>query len=360
MSRARRAGPPAASGPGASTRAAVEGGKLAPIYLLYGNEPGPARDVVAAIRKAVLQPGLEAFNHERFAGRELDGVGIVLDSCGQLPAMASHRLVELSDPETIGKGRGGRKEDLDALVAYFGSPNPTTVLVVTSSGIDGRSRLVTAAKKGGGVVEKFEAPKRDADAVDYVMELADREGTTLSRQVANRLVELVGTGLSALASALSSAALHAGAGAAVTMADLDAVVAHTREAVIFELTDAVGMGDGPKALGVLAHMFRERTGTEIGQANAALSMLIRQIRLVATAKATGTGAMRVPPFVARKLDGQVQQWNERRLRRALAGLARLDRDLKGGSATVAKAPYLALQRWVLDACSTLPAVAARV
>jgi DNA polymerase-3 subunit delta len=233
------------------------------------------------------------------------------------------------------------------------------VLVVTSSGIDGRSRLVTAAKKTG-VVEKFEPPKRDADAVDYVLELATREQTSIGRAVATRLVELVGTSPSALGSALSSSALHAGAGAEITHADLDAVVAHTREAVIFELTDAVGMGDGPTALGVLAHMFRERTTTEIGQANAALSMLVRQVRLVATARAVGTRNAGVPPFVARKLDAQARQWTDPRLRRALAGLARLDRDLKGGSPAVARAPYLALQRWVLDACQTLPAVAPRV
>lgn len=357
MSRARRAAP--SGGAGGSTLKAIEGGKIAPVYLLYGSEPGPVQEIVKALRVAVLQPGMEAFNHERFHGRELEGAGPVLDSCGQLPAMAPLRLVELSDPEAVGKGRGGRKEDLDALVAYVNQPNPTTVLVVTSSGIDGRSRLVTATKKGGGVVEKFEPPKRDGDAVDYLMQLAERQGNAISRRVATRFVELVGTGPSALGSALSSASLHAGAGQEVTLADLEAIVPHTREAVIFELTDAVGMGEGPRALGVLAHMFRERAGTEIGQANMALSMLVRQIRLVATVKASGVGAVRAPPFVTRKLETQARRWSPRRLRGALAGLARLDRDLKGGSAIVAREPYVALQRWVLDACGTLPGVEPR-
>ena len=107
-------------------------------------------------------------------------------------------------------------------------------------------------------------------------------------------------------------------------------------------------------------MFRERAGTEIGQANMALSMLVRQIRLVATVKASGGRAAKAPPFLIRKLETQASRWSEARLRRALAGLARLDRDLKGGSAIVAREPYLALQRWVLDACATLPGVEPRV
>lgn len=338
---------------------AIAKGDIAPVYLLYGNEPAPMREVVEALRRAVLVPGMEAFNHERFAGRELEGVGVVLDACGQLPMMAERRLVELSDPEVIGKGRAAAKDDLEALAAYLAAPNPTTVLVVSSAGIDGRSRLVTAAKKTG-VVFKSEALRRDADAVDWVVDLAGRRGVRLARPVAAQLVELVGTGQSELQAALERASLHAGADRPVTVADLDAVVSRTREAVIFELTDAVGMGDGRAALRILAHMFHERAGSEVGQANAALSMLVRQVRLVFTAKMNGVAATGVPPFVARKLETQARRWSEPRLRAALGGLARLDRDLKGGSAAVARAPYLALQRWILDACAALPGTAPRV
>lgn len=340
--------------------ATIEKGDVAPVYVLYGNEPAPMQEIVHALRKAVLAPGMEAWNHERFAGRELEAIGAVLDACGQLPMMADRRLVELSDPEAIGKGRGGAKDgELDGLVAYLAAPNPTTVLVVTSAGIDARSRLVTAAKKSG-VVLKLEAWKRDQDAVAWMADVAARRGIRISRQVIARLVELVGTGQSELQAALDRADLHAGKGNAITEADLDAVVSHTREAVIFELTDAVGMGDGPRALQTLAHMFHERAGSEVGQANAALSMLVRQVRLVFTAKVSGIAAAGVPPFVARKLEAQARRWSEARLRRALSGLARLDRDLKGGSPAVARAPYLALQRWILDACDALPGTNPRI
>lgn len=347
--------------------AAGKGAKgVPPVVLLYGTEPAPMSQRLQALRAAVLVAGFEAFNHERFAGRELDSLNPVLEACGQLPLMAERRLVELSDPEAVGKGRGaGNKAVLDDLVEYMKAPNPTTVLVVSSSGIDGRSRLVTAAKKAGSV-EKFEPWKRDEDAVGFVLEQAAASDTRIDRATANALVQLVGTGLSDLVHALERASLHAGPGEAVTQRDLDAVVAHTREAVIFELTDAVGMGDGPRALAVLAHLFHESSQPELGQANAVLSMLIRQVRLVFAARMAGDGrgaieaVTGVPPFVARKLAGQARRFDEARLRRAYAALARFDRDLKGGAYSVVRAPYLALQRWILDVCGAMPGVSPRV
>lgn len=345
---------------------APPGATVPPVVLLYGSEPAPMSARLRELRAAVLAPGLEAFNHERFAGRELESMSPVLEACGQLPLMAERRLVELSDPEAVGKGRGAAAgKALDFLVEYVKAPNPSTVLVLSSSGIDGRSRLVTAAKKSG-VVEKFEPMKRDEDAVAFVLEQAARSDTRIDRAVAHALVQLVGTGPSDLVHALERASLHAGAGQPVAQADLDAVVSHTREAVIFELTDAVGSGDGPRALAVLAHLFHESSQPEIGQANAVLSMLIRQLRLVFAARMAGARGASVeevtgvPPFVARKLAGQARRFDEGRLRRAYAALCRFDRDLKGGAHSVVKAPYLALQRWILDVCGALPGVAPRV
>lgn len=356
MSRAKGGGKKAAKG-------RADGGPPA-VVLLYGSEPAPMVQRISEIRAAVLVAGMEAFNHERFSGRELDSPGPVLEACAQLPMMAERRLVELTEPETVGKGRNAKAAQ-DALIKYLKAPNPSTVLLLSSSGIDGRSRFVTATKKVG-VVEKFEALKRDADAVAFVMDEAARSRTRIDRGTAQRLVELVGTGPSDLVHALERAALHAGGENPVHTSDLDAVVAHTREAVIFELTDAVGMGDARRSLTVLARLFHESSQSPIGQANAVLSMLIRQIRLVFTAKAAGghprdiESAAGVPSFVARKLANQARQFDEPRLRRAYAGLTRFDRDLKGGAHSVVKEPYMALQRVILDVCRGLPGTAPRV
>jgi len=340
-------------------------GSLAPVYLFYGDEPELARQQVDLLRTAVLEDAMRDFNHERFSGRELDGIGSVLEACAQVPLLAKLRMVELADPELVGKARAeADTANVKELLAYVGNPNPTTVLLLTSTGIDGRSKIVTAVKKAG-IVLKFEGLKRDRDGHDFVKQQADRMGIAIPRDAVVRLVERVGTHPSALLAALERANLHAGCGR-VTVGDVDAVAGEGREAVIFELTDAVGLGQRDLALRVLSELFRENPGGEIAQANATLAMLIRQVRLVWLSKAAGTRPDRiqelagVPPFVANKLAEQARRFDEARLYRAFAGLARLDRDLKGGAASVVRAPKIALQRWVLEVCDGLPGCAPRV
>src|SRR5262249_43969300 len=140
----------------------------------------------------------------------------------QMPMLASRRLVEVSSPEDFGRHK--RAEDLDgdqkpleskrddaidALIGYFDAPNPSTVLVLTSSGLTGTSRLVKAAKNSANVVERKFEPAGDREAVDELLAEARRLGTPLSPAAAQALVLAVGTRLSELLPALERAHTYA-------------------------------------------------------------------------------------------------------------------------------------------------------
>ncbi|WP_434416269.1 DNA polymerase III subunit delta [Nannocystis pusilla] len=347
---------------------AIAAGKLDPVYVLYGDEPAAIRAVITALRKVVVPPddptaqAMAAFNHERFDGVDLSGAGPVLSACAQIPMMSKWRLVELANPDDLGKGPEAESTNaaaMDALAAYIKAPSPSTVLVISGGGIDGRSKLVTACKAGGWA-HKFEAYKRDDDAVGFVIGEAQGQGRKISRDAAAALVASVGTGRSELLGALDQALMHAG-DAPVGLADVEAIVAHTREAKIFDLTDAVGRGEADTALAVLARMFAAGE-KDAGVSMQVLAMLTRQIRLIFTAKVNPgrvAEATRLPPFLVRGLEAQARGFSEPRLRSAYAALVRLDQDLKGGSHVAYASPYMALQRWILDTCRALPGVDAR-
>ncbi|MBK9755704.1 MAG: DNA polymerase III subunit delta [Nannocystis sp.] len=345
---------------------AIAAGRFAPIYVLFGDEPAAIRAIVTALRRALIPPddataqAMAAFNHERFDGADLRTATPVISACQQVPMLAARRLVELANPDDIGKGGGEEGGSptaaIDALIHYIGAPSPTTVLVIHGSGIDGRSRLVNACKKGGHA-HKFEALKRDDEAVAFVLAEASARRRKLARDAATMLVAAVGTGRSELLAALEQAMLHAGDGA-IGLADVEVMVARTREGNIFHLTDAVGRGDATAALAVLAQMFSAGE-KDTGAAMQVLAMLTRQIRLIFTAKVGGPEAIKLPPFLLRGLESQARGFNEARLRTAYASLVRLDRDLKGGSHVAYASPMLALQRWILDTCRALPGVDAR-
>lgn len=347
-----------------SALAKIKAGDVAPVYVLYGTEHAMMRVWIEALRAATLDENFAAFNHERFVGRELEGPGKVLEACMQVPLMAKRRLVELDEPEAIGKGRGAANPKLlDSLVEYLAAPNPSTVLLITSSGIDARSRLVTAAKKTG-VIEKFEGLRRNDDAVAFVQTQAREVGVAIESAAANAIVERVGNSPSALAQALEQASLFAGAGVKVTLAHVTAVVTDARDAVVFDLTDAVGMGRHERAIAVLRRMFSQGDGG-MGEAAPLVGLLARQLRMLMLAHGVGLrpgeveATAGVPPFVARKLVDQARQFGPDRLRRAFGALVRLDGDLKGGSFVVSRAAELALERWILESCDAVAGIARR-
>jgi DNA polymerase-3 subunit delta len=347
---------------------AIAAGKLQPVYVLYGDEPAAIRAVIQALRRRLIPPddptaqAMAAFNHERFDGADLRGAGPVLAACQQVPMLAARRLVELANPDDMAKtatadeGNSSPAAAIDALIQYIHAPSPTTTLVIHGSGIDGRSKLVNACKKGGHA-HKFEAFKKDEDALAFVLGQARAQGRTIPRDAASTLVSAVGTGRSELLAALDQVMLHAGDGP-IRLADVEVMVARTREGNIFHLTDAVGRGDAAAALAVLARMFSAGE-KETGVAMQVLAMLTRQIRLIFTAKVGGAEAVKLPPFLLRQLETQARGYTEARLRTAYASLVRLDSDLKGGSHVAYATPFMALQRWILDTCRALPGVDAR-
>ncbi len=354
------------------SRAKGEGGGSDParVVLLWGDDRGAISAALEALREQTLRPGgrsngMEAFNHERFDGPYTRESADVLTACAQLPMLSPWRLVELSSPELFGKQVGGEEPAnvIDALVDYVASPSPSTVLVMTSSGLRANSKLVKAVGKAEhAVARRFEIPK-DQDAVARLTTEARARGVQLDRNAAAALVQAVGGAQAEVEAAFERAIAHAGSDR-VTVSDVAAVVTDSREANVFELTDAVGQGDHARALGLLARLFAggER---DFGTGQRVFSMLLRQIRLVFATQAAGGDASRlgVPPFVARKYEQQARRVDEAKLRAAYKGLARLDAEFKGGepgSRLAYESPYLVLQRWILDVCGAMPGVERRI
>ncbi|HEU5055345.1 MAG TPA: hypothetical protein VFU21_02415, partial [Kofleriaceae bacterium] len=115
--------------------------------------------------------------------------------------------------------------------------------------------------------------------------------------------------------------------------DVDDLVADTRERSVFELTDAIGAADRPRALGAVAALVDQRQ-SPIG----VVSMLARHIRQLSLYRAgikSGMGKqelarlLAVPPFVVDKLGRQADRFPDAALDRAIAALSLTDRALKG-------------------------------
>jgi DNA polymerase-3 subunit delta len=250
--------------------AALARGEIDPIYCLSG-ERYLVDEAVAAIRAAVLTEAgpAAAFNHDAFDLKE-KGVAAAIAIAQTLPMMARRRLV-------IGKAIDEVKAaDLEPLAAYAEDPNPATCLVLIADKVDVRFRAFQLLRKRG-YLHVF-APLREQALAGWLRNEARKRKITLGPEAAAALALSAGPDLGRLGQALDQLALYAG-DRAITVDDVEDLIAETRQRGIFELTKAIGAGEVGSALGLLANMLRNREPALRIQ-----FMLARQFRQIWRAK----------------------------------------------------------------------------
>ena len=296
-------------------------GKLAPVYILSSAEPLLLDRALAAIRAAAVPAELRGFNEDVIDGRGGTAARITM-AARTLPMMAARRLVLVRD---LGQMAAA---ELAEIIPYLDAPSPETVLVATTSKVDRRLKFFAAAGKKG-FLHELTAPR---DLGGFVSEEAKRRGVAIAPPARTRLIEVVGADLSRLSLVLEQLALYAGE-RPIAVDDVDDLVADTRERSVFELTDAIGAGDRPRALAALASLVDQRQSA-IGVVSM-LARHMRQLALYRSARDSGMGkpdlgrVLGVPPFVVDKLGRQAGRYSDAALGRAVTALSATDRALKG-------------------------------
>jgi len=297
----------------------VENG-LDPVYVLHSEHPILIERALGAIRDAAIEPATRGFNYDVVEGKPS---GAKIAALAQtLPMMAKYRMVVVRDLGLM------PADDAEPLLAYFAKPNPSTVIVAMTTKLDKRLKtFATASKKGW--LHVLEAPRQ---LVPWVRNEAKERKVDIDGAAITRLVDTVGSDLSRLALSVEQLGLYAG-NRQVTSDDVDELIADTRERSVFELTDAIGAADRPRALAAVASLCDQRESA-VGVV-VMLARHIRQLSLVHVMKADniprGAWGSRigVPPFVVDKLANQARFYSPRALANATQRLANADRALKG-------------------------------
>ena len=265
------------------------------------------------------------------------------------------RTVEVHDaaatgPETVvsacnsfslfGDGPFVVLKDLDAwnaaqkavIVDYLEDPSPGSDLILLGKKLGARERLLSAVKRSG-EVHTFEQPTGKA-LVKWLVGHAKRLGLDLPEDVAEDLANRCSGDKMRLLQETEKLALYVGDNTA-THEDVAALCPPEVQSNIFAFVDSLAAGERDRAMELLEDLI----GT--GEPPLRLTFMIRrQFQLVARAGALidrGTprkelaSRLKVPPFVARKLEEQGRKLGEADLERALALIQDLESGLKGGS-----------------------------
>ncbi len=282
---------------------------LAPVYLVFGEEPLQALEAADAIRAAARQQGCDE--------RECLTVetGFDWQRLRQLAAspslFANRRLLELRLGNTKLGDAGAQ-----ALIAYAASPAADVVVLITTGKLDWnaqKSRWFNAIDEAGVTVAA--APIELRQLPSWIAERLQRQGLRPTSEAVTLLVERVEGNLLAAAQEIEKLVLLAD-GAELTAAAVRNAVGDSSRYSIYDWVDAALLAQPERTVRILRGLREE--GVEPVLVNWALHQEVR--RLVLLAFATDQGQPLEAALIAQKI------WEKRKplLRRALQRLTLAD------------------------------------
>src|SRR5918998_3617749 len=288
-----------------------------PVYLLLGDDE---ERKVRGVEKLREGRSVDAYDAAETGPEE------VVSACNSYSLFGDGSFVLLKNLDAWNAAQKAK------IVDYLEDPSPEADLVMLGEKPGARERLLAAVKKSG-EVHTFEQPTGKA-LVRWVVGHAKGLGLDLPENVAGGLISRCSGDKQRLASETEKLALYA-VGRPATEEDVEALCPPDVQANIFAFVDSLAAGDRATALGLLEDLI------STGEPSLRVTyMMRRQFRLVARAKAlfargTSQGEMarelKVPPFVARRLEEQAQGLSDEALEKALDLSLILERGLKGGS-----------------------------
>jgi len=334
------------------------------ITLIHGPAELLRAEALADIRRGISDDeGLADLNIARLEGGQIT-VADLQNACDALPFLAERRLVivegwlrRLAAPARRAKppegGDGGESTEDDEplpevnkaqskkLLAYLDQVPPTTELVFLEEDTLGSGpilrRLLELQRDGKAHINACLKPRRN-ELPDWIRARARLRQVKLDANALADLTDFIGDELRQVDQELIKLADFAGRERTVTRADVRRLVPATRAANIFELVDALGLGDAPTAGRLMQHAL----DADGEQPLRLLGMIARQYRLIIQAKALQADGLK-PPEIARELG--VQEWTTpklmtqagrhtfARLERAMAQILAADEVIKTGKLT---------------------------
>jgi DNA polymerase-3 subunit delta len=301
-----------------------------PVHFYYGTDEYAITNRVNEFHRAMGDATTAAMNTSRLDGRTLTENDLN-NAVNALPFLAPQRLVVLNSPSARYSQTAAQKKFIQFLDQVPGSAN----LILIESGVVKESHwLVKWARNAGQEVEAraFNMP-RLREMPDWIINEAQNQGGKIDRQAAMRLAEMTGEDTRQAAQEITKLLTYVDYKHAIELADVETVSIVTSHGDIFAMVDALGAGNGRKALASLNQLLDSDEPFQL------FGMVVRQFRLLLQARelmdAKGNAQsvskeLGVAPFVAEKVYGQARGFTTETLEAIYHRLLKLDEDVKTG------------------------------
>ena len=304
------------------------------VYFLYGTDEYAITGRVNAFVAEMGDPTTADMNISRLDARAVNETDLN-NAVNAMPFLASRRLIILGNPTAKYNQSAGQKK----FTAFLEAVPPTTTLVLTEYGVLKETHWLVKWARGAAEKARAEAfmLPRPREMAGWIVEEARRQGGKIAPQAAARLAEMVGQDTRQAAQEIGKLLTYVDFKRAVDVEDVDAVSVVTAQGDVFAMVDAIGEGDGRKALKMLHRLMDEEDAFQL------FGMTVRQFRLLLLAREaidsganvqTLAGAIGVAPFVAEKLYKQAARFTLATLESVYRRLLQTDEEVKAGQVNI--------------------------
>lgn len=313
------------------------------IILIHGDEEFLQAEELQKL-KAALGPSEMADLNTTYLDSRKVTLSELQQACDTVPFLTPRRLVIVDSllGRLAGSGEKGRTEAqevyLQGLIGYLGQvPESTDLAFVEPKAVrrghplfkrlqglekDKRARMVLCERKRrNGLIAWIEARTR-------------AKGGQITRDTTHELVRTVGDNLRLLDQELEKLVAYTAGKRAISPKDVRLLVPEARQANIFHMVDALGQGNGQRAMALLHHLLDDGAAPLY-----LLVMIVRQYRLLLQVKdMVGQGSrsaaiareLRLRDFVVEKMVRQARRYSLPQLEAIYERLLQTDLAIKTG------------------------------
>ncbi|MCF2651778.1 DNA polymerase III subunit delta [Anaeromassilibacillus senegalensis] len=223
--------------------------QMASLYFLYGDEKFLVKRDLLRMTKKLSATDFPEFNFNEFPHDA--AIDDIADAVESLPFMAERKCVTVSDlnVEALGSAELNKLHELIENV-----PNTTTLIfflptleIDTKKSAKWRNFIKKVDAVGYSVCY---ARRSDSDLEKFLCREAEKNGCTLSRSLANKILRYTGNDLNALTNEILKLCAFAGGGE-ITNEQIERIVTKNMETTVFLLSNALVRGDYAKAYALL-------------------------------------------------------------------------------------------------------------
>jgi DNA polymerase-3 subunit delta len=313
------------------------------IILIHGDEEFLCAEALQKLKAALGPSEMADLNTTYLDGRKVT-LGELQQACDTVPFLTPRRLVIVNSllSRLVGSGEGGRtaaqKRYLEGLVNYLDQVPETTDLAFVEPGTVKRAhplfkRLQGLAKDNRARVALC-GRKKGNDLIAWIEARAQTKGGQITRDTTHELRRTVGDNLRLLDQELEKLVAYTAGKRAIRPGDVRLLVPEARQANIFHMVDALGQGNGQRAMALLHHLLDDGAAPLY-----LLAMIVRQYRLLLQVKdMVGQGSrsaaiareLKLRDFVVDKMVRQARRYSLPQLEAIYQRLLETDLAIKTG------------------------------